>query len=296
MHRLLGQERRGGQVLVLFAVVIMLLAAICVLTIDVGRLFTCKAQLQSAVDAAALAGASQLLGIVTEDEKALALAEATAPGQFAMVRVRDEWDPYLRYALPLHRPSPASVGLYVTTGEPAYRWLSALRIGDTLDLVGPCGRAAPPPHPGANVGLLSQGTSIASLLGLLDAGTGGVQLVTSVPTARQAYPSELLPARVAHSSFVGRGQDDAFWRAAREVVRWAEAVYTAGSEPFYRRLRDTIERERVVTREGFAQAWAWRDMACGTGACEGCLTPTRRGPRRACTEGPFFDLSELIID
>ncbi|NLW50482.1 MAG: VWA domain-containing protein [Candidatus Brocadiaceae bacterium] len=78
MHRLLGQERRGGQVLVLFAVVIMLLAAICVLTIDVGRLFTCKAQLQSAVDAAALAGASQLLGIVTEDEKALALAEATA--------------------------------------------------------------------------------------------------------------------------------------------------------------------------------------------------------------------------
>ncbi len=225
-----------------------------------------------------------------------ALAETTAPGQFAMVRARDAFDPYLRYALSLHRPSPTTVGIYATAGEPCYPWLSALRVGDPVDLVGPCGRAAPPPHAGATIGLLSQGTSIAPLLGLLDAGEGGVQLVTSVATARQAYPSGLLPARVAHSSFVGRGQDDAFWRAAREVVRWAEAVYTAGSRPFFRRLRATIERERVVTREGFAQAWVWRDMACGTGACEGCLTPTRHGPRRACIEGPFFDLSELMID
>ena len=69
-----------------------------------------------------------------------------------------------------------------------------------------------------------------------------------------------------------------------------------GSTAFYRQVRATVERERIVTREGFAQAWVWRDMACGTGACEGCLTPTRHGPRRACTDGPFFDLLDLTFN
>lgn len=224
------------------------------------------------------------------------LAEALRPGQFAMVRVRPEGDPYLRYALPLHRSSSTAVGLYVTSGEPAYRWLGALDIGERVDLVGPCGRAVELPHGGADVGLLCQGTAIAPLLGLLEAGSGAAQLVTSVPTPRQAIPSSLLPTRVAHSSFVGRRQDPAFWSTAAEVVRWAEAVYTVGSTAFYRQVRATVERERIVTREGFAQAWVWRDMACGTGACEGCLTPTRHGPRRACTDGPFFDLLDLTFN
>jgi len=76
MSRSPDRTRRSGQVLVLFAVIVIVLVAICALTIDVGRLFTCKAQLQNAVDAAALAGASQLVGVVTEDEKTLARAEA----------------------------------------------------------------------------------------------------------------------------------------------------------------------------------------------------------------------------
>lgn len=69
---------RSGQVIVLFAVILIVLMAICVLAIDVGRLFVCKAELQNTVDAAALAGASQLTGLVSESEKALARQEAVA--------------------------------------------------------------------------------------------------------------------------------------------------------------------------------------------------------------------------
>ena len=70
-----GAARRG-QVLVLFAVLVLVLGAMCVLAIDVGRLFVCKAELQNAVDAASLAGASQLVGTITPEMRAEAISEA----------------------------------------------------------------------------------------------------------------------------------------------------------------------------------------------------------------------------
>jgi hypothetical protein len=76
-YALRGDRSRRGQMLVLFAVLVLILGAMCVLAIDVGRLFVCQAELQDAVDAAALAGASQLLGTVTPTIRAQAVAEAT---------------------------------------------------------------------------------------------------------------------------------------------------------------------------------------------------------------------------
>jgi len=54
------RRRRSGQVVVVFALALIILLGICVLAIDMGRLFTSKAELQNAVDSAALAAASQL--------------------------------------------------------------------------------------------------------------------------------------------------------------------------------------------------------------------------------------------
>ena len=67
---------RGGQTMVLFAAAVIVLAAICVLAIDIGIMFVSWAQLQNAVDAASLAGASQLTGFVTQAHKDAATAEA----------------------------------------------------------------------------------------------------------------------------------------------------------------------------------------------------------------------------
>lgn len=78
--------KRSGQVIILFAGALFVLAAVCVFAVDVGRLLVCKAQLQNAVDAAALAGASQLTGCVTEEEKQLARQEAK---RFAEANVVD---------------------------------------------------------------------------------------------------------------------------------------------------------------------------------------------------------------
>ena len=37
-------------------------------------------------------------------------------------------------------------------------------------------------------------------------------------------------------------------------------------------------------------------MACGVGACMGCVVQTTKGYRRVCKEGPVFKLDELVFD
>jgi NAD(P)H-flavin reductase len=36
-------------------------------------------------------------------------------------------------------------------------------------------------------------------------------------------------------------------------------------------------------------------FACGTGACLGCVIPTKKGNRRCCKEGPIFSSQEIIF-
>jgi dihydroorotate oxidase B, electron transfer subunit (EC 1.3.3.1) len=36
-------------------------------------------------------------------------------------------------------------------------------------------------------------------------------------------------------------------------------------------------------------------MACGVGACLGCVIETKEGLKRVCTEGPVFEIGELKL-
>jgi len=222
------------------------------------------------------------------------LARAAGPGQFVMVRCGPSHDPYLRYPLPIHRLSDEGIALLATPESGAYPWLIEAAIGDLVDLYGPCGRA-PKARGVGHVGLFSQGATLGPLPAILDRHKGPAQLMTMGPTDRHVYPHQLLPPGVEYTRFVGAEEAGGFWEASAVLVRWAERIYAYGSPAFYRRLWRLIERERVVVPEGFAWAWVTRDMACGVGACGGCLLPTRRGPRRVCVEGPFFDLQELSL-
>ena len=73
-----SQRSRSGQVSVLFAISLIVVAAMCVFIIDFGLIYVSYAQLQNAVDAAALAGASELVGVVDEGIKETARSEAVA--------------------------------------------------------------------------------------------------------------------------------------------------------------------------------------------------------------------------
>jgi len=77
---------RGGQIMVLAVAMVLVLAAVCALTIDVGLVFYVRAQLQNGADAASLAAVLELMqqrndGASEEEARAEAEVEAEAIAQ-----------------------------------------------------------------------------------------------------------------------------------------------------------------------------------------------------------------------
>jgi dihydroorotate dehydrogenase electron transfer subunit len=224
------------------------------------------------------------------------LSASSRPGQFIMVRCGEGHDPYLRHPLPIHRLRPEGIALYFRPVGPALAWLGARRIGESVNLLGPCGRGFDIPPSPTSLSLVCQGMGIGVLAAILDRTRCGVQLIAEVPTPAQVYPRELLPRAVEYLPFAGHDQAKALWQAVEQSCHWSERLYAAGPLGFYRRLQQTIATARLGLRPGLAQAWVEGDMACGRGICQSCLMTTRQGARQLCLDGPAFDLADLVLD
>jgi dihydroorotate dehydrogenase electron transfer subunit len=78
-----------------------------------------------------------------------------------------------------------------------------------------------------------------------------------------------------------------------DYVRWADQVFTCGPEAMFRSLRDVILPLRIG-RKPTVQVSVERAMACGLGACLGCVVETRSGMSASCVEGPVYDMDDVI--
>ena len=68
----------------------------------------------------------------------------------------------------------------------------------------------------------------------------------------------------------------------------AVTVYACGPPPMLEAVRALCEERQVA-----AQLALEAGMACGYGACFGCVVPTRRGYLRVCVDGPVVDAAAL---
>ena len=221
------------------------------------------------------------------------LAASAAPGQFVMVRSSATTDPYLRYPLPIHRLQPDGIVIIVPAVE-SVAWLAQRQVGAEVDLLGPGGRALEMQRK-QHIALLAQGVGVAPLLCIADRAQGPVTLVLQAATAGQVYPRELLPKTIEYQPFIGRTVDDAWQQALVSLAGWAQVIYAAGSDAFYRQLRVRLGASPLQMRAGTVQGWVNGDLACGSGVCRGCAIQTRRGTRLRCQDGPFMDLDELEV-
>ena len=81
---------------------------------------------------------------------------------------------------------------------------------------------------------------------------------------------------------------------ARELVAWAERICVAGDVARYPALARLIKDARFQPQLDFAQALVRVPMPCGVGVCDVCRVTTRHGDRRACVDGPVFDLMDFL--
>jgi NAD(P)H-flavin reductase len=221
-----------------------------------------------------------------------------APGQFSMLAAVEGWGggederPYLARALSVARRNEGrSVYLLEDVG-PGTRRLCELRRGERVLSLGPLGRGFNLPAEGERALLVGGGIGIAPLVILADALTGSATALLGFRDAACADAARLLPgARVASDDgsvgHAGPVTDllEAELAAAPDAVR----VYSCGPAPMLEAVRALCERAGVA-----AQLALEAPMACGFGACFGCVVPVRGGGYvRTCVEGPVLDAALL---
>jgi NAD(P)H-flavin reductase len=234
------------------------------------------------------------------------------PGQFYMLSAAEGWGgrgderPYLPRAFSYARAQRGDEGVELSflleAIGPGTERLAALEPGEGLALVGPLGvgfRTAPMDCPPLLVG---GGIGAAPLLCLQDELIGAA----APGMAGEVAPLALLGFRSADFAEVSglfRGgvelaTDDGsagrhalvteLLREQLEDVSGQAAVFACGPPPMLEAVRLLCASHACP-----AQLALESGMACGFGACFGCVVPTREGYVRLCVDGPVLDADLL---
>lgn len=229
----------------------------------------------------------------------------TSPGQFVLALL----DRYLRTPLFPTVPAaaraaadagandtPEEVEVLVPRDHPAAQFAS----GTTVNLLGPLGHGyAVGPHT-RRLLLVAQVRRLPVLLPLALqalAQEQSVALLVESPSVSNMLPIRLLPPALEVRLVTqdgSAGQQGTAVDLFPDLARWADCICLADDPQRYPRYADLVHQVRVGPARGLAQALVLPPLACGVGACQGCAVATKRGMRLACSDGPVFDLMELL--
>ena len=219
------------------------------------------------------------------------------PGQFYMLAAAEGWGgdlderPFLPRAFSVMRShEDGTLDFLLEAVGPGTRRLAGLREGDGLWILGPLGRGFAPPRQGRRPILAGGGVGIAPLATWSDhLGASALVLLGFRDAPHAAGAALIAGARVAtdDGSAGHRGLVTDLLRAELGCDARAE-VYACGPPPMLEAVRALCEELAVP-----AQLALESGMACGFGACFGCVVPTRGGYVRLCVDGPVVDASEL---
>lgn len=232
------------------------------------------------------------------------VVERLLPGQFFNIACRfpGSFDPLLRRPYSVYRADRehSSLTFLVRPFGRGSAWLAERAPGETLDMLGPLGNWYAIPPRSQRLLMLAGGVGVAPLVMLSDdAAAQGLDIVFVMGAADE---HGLLPASELRGSIEylvatddgSRGHRGLATEIISDYVAWADQIYACGPEPMYRTLRAVADPLRIHRRPK-VQISVERGMACGLGACLGCVVETRRGMIASCVQGPVFDLDEVVM-
>lgn len=217
-------------------------------------------------------------------------------GQFYMLSAAEGWGggegerPFLPRAFSVLRARAGELHFLIENVGPGTRRLCELGPGDGLNLVGPLGNGFSAPREGRRPILVGGGVGIAPLAIWQDELGGRATTLLGFRDEPHAHGAALLTnpivatddGSVGHHGLVTERLEDEL-----DADDGAE-VYACGPPPMLEAVR-AICTDRGVP----AQLALESGMACGFGACFGCVVPTVDGYIRLCVDGPVLDGARL---
>jgi dihydroorotate dehydrogenase electron transfer subunit len=224
------------------------------------------------------------------------------PGQFYMLATARRWGggagerPYLPRAFSHARASrrsggPLELEFLLESIGPGTERLAELAPGEELALVGPLGLGFRSAEPGVGPVLVGGGIGVAPILALSDELKEDTSVLLGFRSGAHAEAATLFEPRVevvTDDGSVGRRALVTDLLAEALDADPAAAVAACGPPPMLEAVR-AMCAERGVG----AQLAMESGMACGFGACFGCVVPTVDGYLRLCLDGPVLDADRL---
>ena len=225
------------------------------------------------------------------------------PGQFYMLAAAAGWGgggderPYLprafSYARARVEPDGVALDFLLEAVGPGTERLSELRPDDDLALLGPLGVGFRPPAEGTRPLLVGGGIGAAPLLCWQEelASPASPSLLLGFRGAAHAQAAALFagqPQVVTDDGSVGRQALVTELLAAELDSDPRATVYACGPPQMLEAVRALCSERGVA-----AQLAMESGMACGFGACFGCVVPTTDGYVRLCVDGPVIDAYTL---
>jgi len=254
------------------------------------------------------------------------IASKAIPGQFIMVRVSNQWDPFLRRPFSIHRirrsgdkgrgtGRDAHIDILYKVAGKGTEIMSEMREGDEIDVLGPVGNGYIIDSNPGTVILVGGGIGVAPLLSLAEEiisqygklksillflGGKGRDDILCVEDfkglgidVRVATEDGSLGYRGVVTNILSDYIDSGDYTQGRSIL-----CFACGPESMLREVAKITFEKKIQCQISLETR-----MACGLGACLGCVVKTGdkiRGResaidyRRVCMEGPVFDSNDVI--
>ncbi len=230
------------------------------------------------------------------------IAGESSPGQFLNIKVNDTDEPLLRRPFSIHRVKDSSIELlYEVVGE-ASGLLSQRRPGGYLDIIGPLGNGFDCRLPVTGYRspvLVAGGMGVAPLVffaeklmkskALVLIGAKTKDQILCEKEFKQLGCAVKIATDDGSRGFKGKVTD-----LLKNILRVTSyelrvTIYACGPRPMLKEISRISKKYDIP-----AQVSLEEHMACGIGACLGCVVNTKEGFKRVCKEGPVFNGDELI--
>jgi NAD(P)H-flavin reductase len=184
--------------------------------------------------------------------------------------------PFLPRAFSVMRAGDGTLQFLLEDVGPGTARLCELDAGDDLWLLGPLGNGFAPPADGRRPVLVGGGVGVAPLVILSDV-LGDPETLLGFRDADHAEGAALLPGALIATDDGSVGHHG----LVTDLLDLDDAieVYACGPPPML---------DAVAALHTPAQLAMESGMACGFGACFGCVVPTQDGYVRLCVDGPVI--------
>lgn len=234
------------------------------------------------------------------------------PGQFVMIRIAGLHDPFLSRPISIYSfsqgKSNCSIELLYRVVGKGTQILAGLIKGSQVEISGPLGGSYSTDHQKKNIVFIAGGIGIAPLSRLAeylcretcqpaDTMTFYLGAQTAEAIVGLDRLKDLCYKIIVCTDDGSQGKKDlvtqAFQKDIKKYSPQDTVIFACGPRVMLKAL------SRILDGKYFCQVSLEERMACGVGACMGCVAATKDDQgkpayKRVCADGPVFDLQKII--